>query len=174
MAIVEDCIKYGVGDPKWNFSYMQQCLTRWEIYVRGRAIEYEPTKICPLVQKGAGGVIYVPWAQMDKEGLQTNLPALMNGAGKWIACLEKNTAGINLAIGNIKNLLNSLIGDQTNIVLTQAQIPAITLKNAHRVPNNRVPPSIGRREGKMHHTLHRRDQVIGTLDSSSIRQGTWQ
>ena len=28
-------------------------------------------------------------AQMDKEGLRTKLPALMNGAGKWIVYLEK-------------------------------------------------------------------------------------
>ena len=97
--------------------------------MRYRPIEYESAKICLLVQKGAGGVIYVPWVQMDKEGLQTKLPALMDGAGKWIACLKKNTAGISLAIDNIISLLGNLIGDKTNTVFAQAQIPAITLTN---------------------------------------------
>ena len=44
---------------------------------------------------------------MDEEGLRAKLPALMDGASKWIACLEKNTAHISLAKGDIKSLLSS-------------------------------------------------------------------
>ena len=39
------------------------------------------------------------------------IPSLLAGAGKCITCLEKNTAGISLAIGDIKSLLSSLIRD---------------------------------------------------------------
>ena len=84
MAMVEDCTRY----------YMQQCLAKWERYVEDRLIETQRAKMCLLVQKGTARVLYVPWAQMDKEGLRTKLPSLLDGAGKWITCLKKTLQGL--------------------------------------------------------------------------------
>ena len=53
---------------------MQQCFTKWEIYIEDRPVESPRVIMCPLVQKGATGVIYVPWAQVEKDGLRANLP----------------------------------------------------------------------------------------------------
>ena len=55
--------------------------------------------------------------------------SLMDGVVKCISCFEKNTAGIDLAIGYVKSLLSSLIGKQTNTMLSQAHIPTVTLTN---------------------------------------------
>ena len=63
---------------------------------------------------------------MDKDNLKKQLPPLTEGAGKWIAALEKHTAGITLAVGDIKSLLSSLIGEDTEDIL-KVRIPLLTL-----------------------------------------------
>ena len=60
MVLAEVCIRHGEGDLRWDFPYMQQCPVRWKRFVRDRPIGYQSTRICLLVQKGQGGVIYVP------------------------------------------------------------------------------------------------------------------
>ncbi|KAL7378214.1 hypothetical protein ABVT39_010382 [Epinephelus coioides] len=50
---------------------------------------------------------------MDMIGLVEQLPALTDGADKWIMTLEETTAGLHLALGDIKALLTYVAGKQT-------------------------------------------------------------
>lgn len=55
---------------------------------------------------------------MDKDNLKKQLPQLTEGAGKWIATLEKHNSGVNLGIGDVKSLLISLIGEDAEDIFT--------------------------------------------------------
>lgn len=50
---------------------------------------------------------------MDLTGLINCLPALTEGADRWIRAFEENTAGVKLAIGDIKAILMKVVGQQT-------------------------------------------------------------
>ena len=45
IALAEDCIRYEEGDLRWDFSYMQKCLAKWERYVEDRPVE-PPEREC--------------------------------------------------------------------------------------------------------------------------------
>lgn len=65
----------------------------------------------PLLVKGPGNIErYVPWGFMDLTGLINRLPALTEGADRWIAAFEENTGGVKLAAGDIKALLMKVVG----------------------------------------------------------------
>ncbi|KAL7382642.1 hypothetical protein ABVT39_025623 [Epinephelus coioides] len=60
----------------------------------------------------------------DDEGLAERLPAL-DGADKWIMALEETTAGIQLALGDVKALLTYVAGKQiTQEIFTEANVGA--------------------------------------------------
>ncbi|KAJ1135373.1 hypothetical protein NDU88_001813 [Pleurodeles waltl] len=158
MANAEMCIFQGAGDPYWDYPYMQKSLRVWQRY----ACKYDSrhstgnrTTVLsqlPLIFKGPGAPQYIPWPQMDKENLKKQLPQLAEGAGKWIAALEKHTAGITLAIGDIKSLLSSLIGDETDTPFTKAGVKDVTLTNpkCDGAPFNRVRGIVWKQLRKMY------------------------
>ncbi|XP_046870728.1 uncharacterized protein LOC124463065 [Hypomesus transpacificus] len=90
-----------------------------------------PTSLCPLVVKGAGqNPMYVPWSFMDMIGLAGRLPTLTDGANKWITALEESTAGVTLALGDIKALLMHTAGKQiTEEIFQGAQLPIVVSGN---------------------------------------------
>ena len=49
---------------------------------------------------------------MDMIGLAGRQPTLTDGANKWITALEESTAGVTLALGDIKALLMHTAGKQ--------------------------------------------------------------
>ncbi|KAL7395678.1 hypothetical protein ABVT39_021217 [Epinephelus coioides] len=67
----------------------------------------------PLVTRASGRTQYEPWPFMDMIGLAERLPVLTDGADKWIMALEETTAGMRLALGDIKALLTYVAGKQT-------------------------------------------------------------
>ncbi|KAL7369448.1 hypothetical protein ABVT39_005278 [Epinephelus coioides] len=68
---------------------------------------------------------YEPWPFMDMIGLAEHLPALTDGADKWIMALEETTAGIQLALGDVKALLTYVAGKQiTQEIFTEANVGA--------------------------------------------------
>ena len=85
----------------------------------------------PLVVKGFGQEpLYVPWSFMDMIGLAGRLPTLTDGANKWITALEESTAGVTLALGDIKALLMHTAGKQiTEEVFQGAQLPRVVSGN---------------------------------------------
>ncbi|CAI5692236.1 unnamed protein product [Oreochromis niloticus] len=70
--------------------------------------------MCPIMKKG-GVSTYVPWSFMDMVGLAERLPDLSQGAGKWITALEESTAGVTLALGDIKALLMKVVGKHATV-----------------------------------------------------------
>lgn len=82
---------------------------------------------CPLLVKGPNNEErYVPWGFMDLMGLINRLPALTEGADKWITAFEENTGGIKLAIGDMKALLLKVVGQHTtDEIYTEAGIQAV-------------------------------------------------
>ena len=64
----------------------------------------------PIIEKGQGQNQYVPWSFADMIGLASRLPEITDGAGKWITAVEESTAGLRLAIGDIKALLMHVAG----------------------------------------------------------------
>lgn len=67
-----------------------------------------------MVTKGQNNIQqYTPWSFCDMVGLAARLPDLNEGANKWITALEENTAGIILALGDIKALLMHVTGKST-------------------------------------------------------------
>lgn len=67
----------------------------------------------PLLAKGPGEAKrYVPWSFMDMTGLINRLPALIQGADKWIRAFKENTGGVKLALGDIKAILMKIVGQQ--------------------------------------------------------------
>lgn len=59
-------------------------------------------------------------------GLAGRLPDLTEGANKWITALEESTAGVKLALGNIKALLMHIIGKYaTDEILQDANLGAL-------------------------------------------------
>ncbi|KAM3622627.1 uncharacterized protein V6R79_001318 [Siganus canaliculatus] len=84
----------------------------------------------PLVAKANGNVQYVPWSFMDMVGLASRLPDLNEGVSKWITKLEESTAGVKLALGDIKALLMHVAGKQmTEEVFLDAQLPLVVRGN---------------------------------------------
>ena len=69
--------------------------------------------MAPLMAKGNAGEKYVLWTFMDLTGLINHMPALTEGADKWIRVFEENTAGVKLAMGDIKAILTKVVGQQT-------------------------------------------------------------
>lgn len=53
----------------------------------------------------------MPWSLMD----MVRLPDLSQGADKWITTLEKSTAGVTLALGDIKALLMKVVGKHATV-----------------------------------------------------------
>ncbi|KAL7391691.1 hypothetical protein ABVT39_012960 [Epinephelus coioides] len=85
----------------------------------------EGSPMCPLVTKTNGRQQYEPWPFMDMIGLAERLPVLTDGADKWILALEETTAGIRLALGDIKAILMYVAGKQTTQeILTDAGLTA--------------------------------------------------
>ncbi|KAL7381532.1 hypothetical protein ABVT39_007391 [Epinephelus coioides] len=70
------------------------------------------TTMCPLITQPNGLKQYEPWPFIDMIGLAERLPALTDGADKWIMALEETTAGIQLALGDVKALLIYVAGKQ--------------------------------------------------------------
>ncbi len=56
--------------------------------------------------------LYVPWGGRDIETLKSKLPSLRDGANKWIASFEDETAGDMIAVGDIKVLLSKVLTRQ--------------------------------------------------------------
>ncbi|CAK6964818.1 uncharacterized protein LOC124463065 [Scomber scombrus] len=70
--------------------------------------------ICPLITKtGQDMPQYIPWSFCDMIGLAGRLPDLNEGANKWITAFEESTAGVTLALGDIKALLMHVAGKHT-------------------------------------------------------------
>lgn len=86
----------------------------------------------PLVTKGHNNVRqYVPWSFCDMVGLAGRPPDLNEGATKWITPLEENTAGVTLALGDIKALLMYVTGKSTTEeIFHGASLPAVVAGNA--------------------------------------------
>ncbi|KAL7375428.1 hypothetical protein ABVT39_017142 [Epinephelus coioides] len=85
----------------------------------------EGSPMCPLVTKTNGRQQYEPWPFMDMIGLAERLPVLTDGADKWILALEETTAGIRLALGDIKAILMYVAGKQTTQeIVTDAGLTA--------------------------------------------------
>ncbi|KAL7395508.1 hypothetical protein ABVT39_018158 [Epinephelus coioides] len=83
------------------------------------------TTMCPLITQPNGLKQYEPWPFMDMIGLAECLPALTDGADKWIMALEETTAGIQLALGDVKALLTYMAGKQiTQEIFTEANVGA--------------------------------------------------
>ncbi|KAI3363283.1 hypothetical protein L3Q82_011906 [Scortum barcoo] len=97
--------------------------------------------MCPIMTKPNGQRQYVPWSFCDMIGLADRLPDLTEGANKWITALEENTAGITLALGDIKALLMNIIGKHsTEEILLGAGLNALIGGNtADHVGFNRTP-----------------------------------
>ncbi|KAL7392045.1 hypothetical protein ABVT39_018759 [Epinephelus coioides] len=69
---------------------------------------------------------------MDVIGLAERLPVLTDGADKWIMALEETTAGIQLALGDIKAILTYVAGKQTTLeIFTDARLSAAIGSNAY-------------------------------------------
>ena len=63
-------------------------------------------------------------------GLAGRLPTLTDGANKWITALEESTAGVTLALGDIKALLMYMAGKQiTEDIFHNAQLPRVVTGN---------------------------------------------
>ncbi|KAL7400975.1 hypothetical protein ABVT39_021042 [Epinephelus coioides] len=75
--------------------------------------DIEGSSMCPIITKTSGRRQYEPWPFMDMIGLAERLPTLTDGADKWILALEETTAGIWLAVGDIKAILMYVAGKQT-------------------------------------------------------------
>ncbi|KAL7374232.1 hypothetical protein ABVT39_024438 [Epinephelus coioides] len=73
----------------------------------------ETGHMCPILTRASGRSQYKPWPFMDMIGLAKHLPVLTDGADKWIMALEETTAGIRLALGDVKALLTYVAGKQT-------------------------------------------------------------
>ncbi|KAL7381215.1 hypothetical protein ABVT39_002233 [Epinephelus coioides] len=81
------------------------------------------TTMCPLITQPNGQKQYEPWPFMDMIGLAERLPALTDGADKWIMALEETTAAIQLALGDVKVLLTYVAGKQiTQEIFTEANV----------------------------------------------------
>lgn len=94
--------------------------------------EIAGSSMCPIIAKGPNRIkCYVPWSFMDMVGLASKLPALTEGANRWITALEESTAGIQLALGDIKALLMHMAGKTvTEEVFAAAQLLAVVQGNA--------------------------------------------
>ena len=94
------------------------------------ALSNHPATLCPLITKAQGQTQYVPWSFMDMVGLASRLPDLHEGANKWITALEESTAGVKLALGDIKALLMHIAGKHiTEEILLAAQLPTLVAGN---------------------------------------------
>ncbi|KAL7384710.1 hypothetical protein ABVT39_007187 [Epinephelus coioides] len=86
------------------------------------------TTMCSLITQPNGQKQYESWPCMDMIGLAERLPALTadsHGADKWIMALEETTAGIQLALGDVKALLTYVAGKQiTQEIFTEANVGA--------------------------------------------------
>lgn len=79
--------------------------------------------MCPIIAKQHGPQ-YVQWSFMDMIGLAGRMPDLHGGANKWITALEQNTAGVQLAIGDVKALLMYIAGKyKTEEIFNAAHLP---------------------------------------------------
>lgn len=116
----------GFGDPGWNEwekGYLKDAFRKWEKYVIREKMrrDRDPRGQFPLLFKNNGPPVYTPWGHTDKENLQKKLPPLGEGASKWIEEFEKETAGIKLAVGDIKSMFATLMGGhETNLVFSRA------------------------------------------------------
>ncbi|MGL5955106.1 MAG: hypothetical protein ACRC0X_00650, partial [Brevinema sp.] len=70
----------------------QQVVTQYPLIVRGQEERY------------------VPWTFMDVTGLISRLPNICDGAQKWITRFEEQTAGYQLAVGDVKAILSQTLG----------------------------------------------------------------
>lgn len=85
----------------------------------------EGSSMYPIITKTSGRKQYEPWPFMDMIGLAERLPILTDGADKWILALEETTAGIRLAVGDIKAILMYVAGKQnTKEIFTDAGLSA--------------------------------------------------
>ncbi|KAL7380765.1 hypothetical protein ABVT39_023650 [Epinephelus coioides] len=88
--------------------------------------------MCPIITKTSGRKQYEPWPFMDMIGLAERLPVLTDGADKWIMTLEETTAGIQLAVGDIKAILTYVAGKQTtNEIFTETHLSTAIGTNVH-------------------------------------------
>ena len=101
MAIAQDCIRRGGGDPRWDLPYMQRCLTKWEGYVDVSPIRTLRSGIYPIVSKDMAGAQAVRssrgWATCDSAAMApTMLGKVMVGRTppprirKDIGCCKKD------------------------------------------------------------------------------------
>ncbi len=86
--------------------------------------------MCPIITKAQGQTQYMPWSFMDMVGLASRLPDLHEGANKWITALEESTAGVKLALGDVKALLMHIIGKHiTKEIFVAAGLPMVVSGN---------------------------------------------
>lgn len=91
----------------------------------------QPPGMYPLVARSSGRSRYVPWAFCDMIGLVGRLPDLTEGANKLITSLVENTAGVSLALGDIKALLMNIVGKHvTEEILQNATIKTLLSDNS--------------------------------------------
>lgn len=69
--------------------------------------------MCPICVKPRGAQKYVPLSFCDMIGLADRVPDLTEGASRWLTALEVKTAGLTLALGDIKALLIHISGKHT-------------------------------------------------------------
>lgn len=102
-----------------------------ELQASNHITEEHRVSIYPLMTKsGHRQPQYVPWSFCDMIGLAGRLPHLTEGANKWITALEENTAGVTLALGDIKALLMHVGGKHTTEeIFHAAQLPLVVQGN---------------------------------------------
>lgn len=80
------------------------------------ALTEDPMMMAPLLQKGPDAEErYVPWNFMDMQGMINRLPALTDGADKWIAAFEESPGGITqyMLLYYIQRTLRSTYWEET-------------------------------------------------------------
>ena len=117
--------------PEASFSPLDMQLRNGK--TTGPNAQQTPLRQMPLVTKGRNQIPqYTPWSFCDMIGLAGRLPDLNEGANKWITALEESTAGVTLALGDIKALLMHMAGTAaTEEVFKGAHMPAVLLGNSH-------------------------------------------
>eukprot|EP00064_Thunnus_orientalis_P023754 superscaffoldBa00009313_g24013 len=117
--------------PEASFSPLDMQLRNGK--TTGPNAQQTPLRQMPLVTKGRNQIPqYTLWSFCDMIGLAGRLPDLNEGANKWITALEESTAGVTLALGDIKALLMHMAGTAaTEEVFKGAHMPAVLLGNSH-------------------------------------------
>ncbi len=69
---------------------------------------YKGAKMMPLLVEGTQ-LKYVPWGGRDVETSKSKVLSLRDGANRWIAAVEDETAGDMIAVGNVNPLGSSFL-----------------------------------------------------------------